>query len=83
MNAEVITFHGVDHKCGTSMLAQCTAEKLAQERPDLRVLLVHTEPSCGDDYSPMLNESIERINNSIASAYEIIDSALDTVAEYK
>ena len=77
MKAEVITFHGADHKCGTSMLAQCTAEQLAQERPDLRVLLVHTEPSCGDDYSPMLNESIARIGPYITDRIIDTDEILD------
>jgi len=77
MNARIIAFHGADHKCGTSMLAQCTAEKLAQDRPDLRVLLVHTESSSGDDYSPMLNESIERIGPYISDRILDIDEILD------
>ena len=72
MNSEIIAFHGADHKCGTSMISQCAAEKLAQDRPDLKVLLVHTEAACGDDYTPMMNESIERMGPYIA------DRVLDT-----
>ncbi len=72
MSPGVIVFHGADHKCGTSMVAQCTAEKLALDRPDLKVLLIHTESASGDDYSPMLNESIERMSPYIA------DRVLDT-----
>jgi hypothetical protein len=35
-----IAFHGVDHKVGTTLLAQTTAEWYAQNRPKSRVLLV-------------------------------------------
>ena len=77
MSAGIITFHGADHKCGTSMISQCAAEKLAQDRPDLKVLLVHTESASGDDYSPMLNESVERISPFISDRVLDIDEILE------
>lgn len=77
MSAGIIVFHGADHKCGTSMIAQCIAEKLASDRPDLRVLLAHTESASGDDYSPVLNESIERMMPYIADRVLDIEDTLE------
>lgn len=59
--SRIITFHGADHKCGTSQLALCTAEKLSQLCPSLKLLLVHAEEPLGDDYTPNLGESMENI----------------------
>ncbi len=63
---KVFTFHGADHKCGCSMISQCTAERIAKKRPDLNVLLVHAEESGCSAYSPRVGESMERIRPYLA-----------------
>jgi len=57
----IVSFFGADHKCGCSQISQCTAEKIATSHPELKVLLIHAEEKIGDDFSPNLGESIERI----------------------
>ncbi|MBR5731298.1 MAG: hypothetical protein IKX89_05075 [Firmicutes bacterium] len=59
--AKIITFHGADHRCGCSMLAQCAAEKIAKSLPGCNILLVHAEQSAGPVYAPGAGESMERL----------------------
>ena len=68
----VVCFHGIDHKCGTSMLAQCTAERLAADFHDKKVILVHAEQGPGNTYAPMVNESLEHIRPYLAE--KLIDT---------
>ena len=63
---KIFTFHGADHKCGCSMLSQCVAERVAQKRGDISVLLLHAEESEGCGYAPMVGESMERIRPYLA-----------------
>ena len=75
----IITFHGADHKCGTSMVAQSVAEKIAADHPDCSVLLVHTEAQAGIEYSPFVSESMERIrpymSGRVIDTDEIVERA--------
>lgn len=64
--ALVISFHGCDHKCGVSMIAQSTAEKLAASSPQKNVLLIHTEQGTGSDYCPSVSETLENIRPYLA-----------------
>jgi MinD-like ATPase involved in chromosome partitioning or flagellar assembly len=57
----VFAFHGVDHKCGTSMICQSVAERIAEEFPGITILVVHTEGRSGIDYSIGTEESMDRI----------------------
>ncbi len=63
---KIFTFHGADHKCGTSMLAQCTAERIAVRRPELKVLLIHAEGAWGLDFSPKVCETFDKIGPYLA-----------------
>ena len=76
----IISFHGADHRCGCSMLAQCAAEKAARQRPDCSVLLVHAEQSAGPMYSPGTGESMERLrpflSEKLLNIKEIIQRSL-------
>lgn len=56
-----ICFMGADHRCGTSMIAQCIAESIASTRRDLEIVLIHTEAKKGDEYTPMINESMDKL----------------------
>ena len=56
--AKIITFHGADHRCGCSMLAQCAAEKISGSLPGRSILLVHAEQSAGPVYAPGTGESM-------------------------
>jgi len=78
----VISFYGSDHKCGTSMIAQCFAEYTASKYKDTDVLLVHTESGDGEAYSPCVNESLETIRPYLAE--KLIDcSSLMEKSRYK
>ena len=68
----VIAFYGADHKCGTSMIAQCFAEYAASEYKDFNILLVHAENGDGELYSPCVHESLESIRPYLAE--KLIDS---------
>ena len=54
----IISFFGAQGRCGTSQTALCTAVKLSETIP---VLLVHLEEDTGDEYTPGLCESMERL----------------------
>lgn len=70
-------FFGADHKCGTSQLALCIAERLAGICPSLKVLLIHAEEPLGVDYSPDIRESMGRIRPYLAeSLYDMDDIVL-------
>ena len=62
----IITFYGADHKCGTSMMAQCFAEYAASKFKEYNVLLVHAENGDGELYSPCVHESLETIRPYLA-----------------
>ena len=57
----VFAFHGADHKCGTSMIAQSAAEAIAARDKNLRVLLVNTSKDSTDLFCPNVCESLETI----------------------
>ena len=52
-------FLGCDHRVGTSMICQSTAEYLAERYIEKKVLVIHAEASFGTDYSPCVSESME------------------------
>lgn len=56
----IIAFHGVDHKTGCTMLSQCAAEKLSQQKPDWSVLLLHLTEDPGLDFSPQVHTTMEK-----------------------
>ncbi|MDD3289587.1 MAG: hypothetical protein PHT29_01680 [Eubacteriales bacterium] len=62
----IYTFFGVDHKCGTSMLCQSVAELIANEMPNWKILVIHTEGAPGTDYASGTRESMERIRPELA-----------------
>src|SRR5665647_1130568 len=37
---KLFSFHGIDHKVGVTMIAQSVAELIANERKDLKILLI-------------------------------------------
>lgn len=57
----IISFFGGDHKCGTGMLSQCVAERIAAVMPRLKLLLIHTNGRLSAEYSPTVNESMDSI----------------------
>ena len=52
-------FHGVDHKVGTTMIAQSVAEVIAAARPELKVLWISMQGREGTEYVQEVGESIE------------------------
>ncbi len=62
----IISFFSPDHRTGTSMLAQCCAERLAELDREKQILLVLSRGSGGTDYSPMLRESVGRLKPYLA-----------------
>lgn len=66
---KVFVYYGVDHKCGTSMICQSVAEKIAKEFPELKILVVHTEGRRGTDYVSGVSESMERIRPYLAEGF--------------
>lgn len=75
--AYVVSFHGCDHKCGVSTISQSVAEKAASALSDKRVLLIHTEQGPGNDYSPMIGESLENIRPYLAENLVNTDELID------
>ncbi len=63
---KVFAFHGADHKCGTSMICQSVAERIAMEFPQKNILVVHTEGRRGTDYATGVGESLDRIKPYLA-----------------
>ncbi|MCQ2551969.1 MAG: hypothetical protein MJ148_01280 [Clostridia bacterium] len=57
----VFAFHGSDHKCGTTMIAQSVAEAIATKEKNLKVLLINTSKDTSDVYCPNVTESLESI----------------------
>lgn len=66
---KVFVYYGADHKCGTSMICQSVAEKIANEFPDLKILVVHTEGRRGVDFVSGVSESMERIRPYLAEGF--------------
>ena len=64
----VFAFHGVDHKVGTTQIAQCVAELLSKKYPDSSVLLIQGDGGRGSEYCNHVNESIERIRPFLAQS---------------
>ena len=62
----VVSFHGAEHKCGTTMISQCVAERVSQLAPDLKVILLHPQGRWGTEYSPMTGETMETIKHYLA-----------------
>jgi len=58
---KTISFFGADHKCGTSMVAQCAAEILSASLPELNIILIHAEGAIGNDYTKAVCESLDSI----------------------
>lgn len=57
---KLFSFHGIDHKVGTTMIAQSVAELIASERKNLRVLLITLN---GRKNAGFLRENVETIDN--------------------
>ena len=66
---KVFVYYGVDHKCGTSMICQSVAERIAKEFPELKVLVVHTEGRRGTDFVSGISESMERIRPYLVEGF--------------
>ncbi len=66
--SNIIAFHGSDHKVGTSQLAECCAEQLAKDNPELEILLVQADTSQGYEYCPKVGESFDRIRPYVAQS---------------
>lgn len=66
---KVFVYYGVDHKCGTSMVCQSVAEKIAKEFPALKILVAHTEGRSGTDFVSGVSESMERIRPYLAEGF--------------
>lgn len=77
--SKTVSFFGADHKCGTTMTALCVASRLAAMHPELEILLVSCDNKTGEDYSPKICESMERIrpyiNEKLADMHEIAAKA--------
>lgn len=67
-------FLGCDHRVGTSMICQSTAEYLAERYIEKKVLVIHAEASFGTDYSPCVSESMEHIRPYLAEKLIDVDS---------
>lgn len=63
---KIFSFYSSDHRTGTSMLAQCAAERLAERERSMKVLLVQSRGSGGPDYSPQIRESVSRLKPYLA-----------------
>ena len=63
---KIFSFYSSDHRTGTSMLAQCAAERLAERDRSKKVLLVQSRGCGGSDYSPQLRESVGRLKPYLA-----------------
>ena len=66
---KVFVYYGADHKCGTSMICQSVAERIASEFPTLKILLVHTEGRKGVDFVSGVSESMERIRPYLVEGF--------------
>lgn len=58
---QICTFFGMDHKCGSTMVAQSVAESLAAKFQNRKILLIHTECDGNNIFSPNVGESLENI----------------------
>jgi len=57
---KLFSFHGMDHKVGVTMIAQSVAELIANERKDLKILLITLN---GRKNAGYVKENIETIDN--------------------
>lgn len=57
---KLFAFHGIDHKVGTTMIAQSVAELIATERKKLKILLITLN---GRKNAGFLRENVETIDN--------------------
>ena len=57
---KLFSFHGIDHKVGVTMIAQSVAELIANERKDLKILLITLN---GRKNAGYVKENIETIDN--------------------
>ncbi len=71
----IVVFHGVDHKVGTTMIAQSVAEMIAREKQIYKVLLLFLNGRKSTDYIREEFNSIGQIkmqiDNRIISGKEI------------
>lgn len=72
----VIAFHGVDHKVGTTMLAQSVAEMIAKERRQLKIMLISLNGRRSTEYVGEDTESIENFKMQIDNKMIDIDQLL-------
>jgi MinD-like ATPase involved in chromosome partitioning or flagellar assembly len=61
----VFVFHGIDYKVGTTMIAQSTAEMIAKENKDIKVMLLFLNGRKSDEFIGEKVESIEAIKANI------------------
>jgi len=57
---KLFSFHGIDHKVGTTMIAQSVAELIATERKNLKILLITLN---GRKNAGFLRENVETIDD--------------------
>lgn len=69
--SRVIVFHGADHKCGTTQIAQCVAETMATDYPKAKVLLMFADGGRGSEYCIGVRESVDMIRPYLEE--ELID----------
>ncbi len=69
----VFSFHGADHKVGTTQIAQCCAELLAKRYPKTTVLLIQGDGGRGSEYCNHVRESVEKIRPFLAQSIINID----------
>lgn len=63
----IIVFHGVDHKVGTTMISQSVAEFLASMYKELKVLFVTLNGREGAEYVNEVPETVEGLKDHIDS----------------
>ncbi|MDO4553044.1 MAG: hypothetical protein Q4C22_05855 [Bacillota bacterium] len=72
----LFTFHGADHKVGTTMLAQSVAELITSSYREVRVLLVSLHGGPGSEYVDRAGESVENLRayleNRVLSKKELL-----------
>lgn len=56
----LFVFHGTDHKCGTTMVAQSVAEIIAEQRKNINVLMISLNGRKSNEY---VSENIAPIDN--------------------
>ena len=80
--SQMFAFHGVDAKVGTTMISQSVAEMIADNRKEIRIMLVSLNGRSGTEYVNRVGESIEGIkmylDNKLLSKKELMQSCKQT-----